>query len=161
MTIDSRAFRNALGRFATGVCIVSTNDDAHGSQRVVGMTVNSFSALSLDPALVLWSIQKDSERYQAFCEGSGFGVSVLSEHQLELSNFYAQKDSHYLEQGCYRQGRSGQAVLRQCITSFECKMHQCIDGGDHTILVGEVIAMDNNPNGKPLVFYHGDYRQLR
>jgi flavin reductase (DIM6/NTAB) family NADH-FMN oxidoreductase RutF len=158
MTIDSRAFRDALGNFPTGVCVVTTIDREHGA---IGMTVNSFSALSLDPPLVLWCIQKDSDRFDAFNQTAGFGVSILGEEQQDLSNRYAGKCNYDLRPNSYRIGRSGQAVLNRCLGSFECSLRQRIDGGDHVILIGEVIEMENQGSGRPLLFYGGEYRQLR
>ena len=158
MGIDSRAFRDALGLFPTGVCVVTTIDADH---KAVGMTVNSFSALSLDPPLVLWCIQKESERFDTYCNAQGFGVSILAEDQQDLSDRYAQKEQYEMSSGSYRIGRSGQAVLHQCLGSFECSLQQTIDGGDHIILLGEVLDMERRDDARPLLFYGGEYRQLR
>ena len=76
--MDTRALRNTLGQFATGVCILTTDDDEHGA---IGMTVNSFSAVSLDPALVLWSIQNTSDCFSAFTTCDRYGISVLAQSQ--------------------------------------------------------------------------------
>lgn len=158
MTIDSRAFRDALGLFPTGVCVVTAIDGDHNA---IGMTVNSFSALSLEPALVLWCIQKDSDRFETFSNAEGFGVNILAEDQQALSNRYAQKQGYELSAGSYRIGEGGQAVLHQCLGSFECRLQQCVEGGDHIIMIGEVIAMERGDNERPLLFFGGDYRQLR
>ena len=158
MAIDSRAFRDALGLFPTGVCIVSAVD---GEDSAIGMTVNSFSALSLEPPLVLWCIQKDSDRFEAFSNADGFGVSILAEDQQPLSNRYAQKQDYALSPGSYRIGGSGQPVLEQCLGSFECRLWQEVDGGDHVIMIGEVVAMESRDKEQPLLFFGGDYRQLR
>lgn len=158
MGIDSRAFRDALGLFPTGVCVVTAIDADH---RAVGMTVNSFSALSLDPPLVLWCMQKNSERFDTYYKAQGFGISILAEDQQDLSGRYAQKEQYELSSGSYRIGRSGQAVLRQCIGSFECSLQQTVDGGDHIILIGKVLEMERRDSARPLLFYGGEYRQLR
>ena len=157
MTIDSRAFRDALGRFATGVCVVTAVD---GPERVIGMTVNSFSAVSLEPPLVLWAIQRDSDRFHAFENAGGFGISVLSHEQEALSTRFAQKDDYYLSPDSYRLGGGGQAVLNQCICSFECRTWQLVEGGDHIIMIGEVMEMDTGAGDEPLLFYGGQYRGL-
>ncbi|ROS04644.1 flavin reductase (DIM6/NTAB) family NADH-FMN oxidoreductase RutF [Sinobacterium caligoides] len=158
MSFDSREFRNALGRFPTGVCVITTTPEGG---KPMGMTVNSFAALSLEPALVLWSIQTNSECYAVFEKAKGFTVNVLSEEQVDVSNAYAKKGDHDLKEGEFRLGKSGQPVLKGAITSFECTMSAQHDGGDHVIIVGEVIEMDNSPTGRPLVFHSGKYEQLR
>jgi flavin reductase (DIM6/NTAB) family NADH-FMN oxidoreductase RutF len=158
MSFDPREFRNALGRYVTGVTVVTANPTGFAP---LGMTANSFSALSLDPALVVWSIQKNSDCFAAFEAADGFAINVLADDQTALSNGYSKKGQHELLTGCYRQGKSGQPVLKNCLTSFECKMWARYEGGDHVILVGEVIEMDDRPTGKPLVFSGGKYRELR
>lgn len=158
MGFDSRQLRDALGRFATGVCVVTAIDEEMGP---IGMTVNSFSALSLEPPLVLWSIQKDSERFAIFNDTTGFGLSILSEEQSALSNRYAQKQNYHLEAGSFRIGRGGQAILRDCMCSFECRLWERVEGGDHIIQIGEVIDIHQRPHGRPLLFYGGQYRQIR
>jgi flavin reductase (DIM6/NTAB) family NADH-FMN oxidoreductase RutF len=158
MSIDSRELRDALGHFSTGVCVATAIDAA---QKAVGMTVNSFAAVSLEPPLVLWSIQKDSDRFPLYTAADGFGISVLGEEQQELSDRYAQKEPYELVPGSFRIGESGQALLKDSIADFGCVITQRIDGGDHIILVGEVIEMGHSPGSSPLVFFGGEYRQLR
>ena len=158
MSIDSRELRNALGRFATGVCVITANPPG---QKPFGMTVNSFAAVSLDPPLVLWSIQKDSECMPAFEAATQYTVNILSDEQQAVSNRYAKKGDHALAAEDFRQGRSGCVVLRNALASFECDIEARIDGGDHIILLGRVLEMENRPTGKPLLFYSGQYRELR
>ena len=159
MSLDSREFRNALGRFTTGVCVITTNP---ADEEPIGMTVNSFASVSLDPALVLWSIQKDSECAETFEKADQYAVNILSNDQQDLSNNYAKKGDHSLVSGSFRQGRSGCAVLCDAMTSFECDIVARHDGGDHIILVGQVTDMTNHPaNRQPLVFFSGKYRELK
>ncbi|MFT6311009.1 MAG: flavin reductase (DIM6/NTAB) family NADH-FMN oxidoreductase RutF [Porticoccus sp.] len=158
MSLDPRELRDALGRFATGVTVVTANPKGFSP---LGMTANSFSALSLDPPLVLWSLQKNSDCFAAFKAADGFAVNVLADDQMDLSNGFAKKGQHELPVGTFRQGKSGQPVLKNCLVSFECKMWASYEGGDHVILVGEVIAMNTRMTGKPLVFASGQYRELR
>ena len=158
MSLSQRAFRDALGTYTTGVCIITVQPPG---RRPIGMTVNSFASVSLDPPLVLWSLQNGSECFAAFEGATQFGVNILSNSQQDLSNYYAQKGDHSLIKGSYRQGKSGCIVLKDVITSFECNMHARHDGGDHTILVGHVQEMHAKPAGKPLVFYSGSYRELK
>lgn len=158
MTIDSRALRNALGQFATGVTVITA---APKGGQPFGMTVNSFSALSLDPPLVLWNLQKNSECAAAFDQTSHYGVNILQHDQMAVSNAFAKKGEHDLKPGDYRLGRSGTPILKGCMATFECRITNRHDGGDHIILVGEVEEMHSLPDRKPLVFFSGRYRELK
>lgn len=158
MSVDPLNFRNALGQFTTGVCVVTANPKGY---EPFGMTVNSFASVSLDPALVLWSLRNDSECFEAFEAAKGFAINVLSLDQAALSNRYSKKDDHELESAHYRIGKSGMPILRGALTSFECDIWQRYDGGDHLILVGKVSEMNVSPTGEPLVFHAGRYRELR
>lgn len=158
MTLDSAGFRESMSRFATGITVMTACSDGLRPQ---GMTVNSFSSLSLDPPLVMWSIQKNSDCLRAFDASPGFSANILGADQEFLSRQYARQGDHSLTPGSYRIGRSGQAVLKGCLASFECKLWQRYDGGDHIIIVGRVIEMDVSPGGRPLLFYGGRYRELR
>jgi len=158
MSFTSREYRDALGRFVTGVCVITANPSGF---KPFGMTINSFASVSLDPALLLWSLQKNSECLEAFELAHKFTVNVLGLHQKDVSNRYAKKGDHELQDGEYRLGRSGCVVLKDALTSFECKIHSRVDGGDHIILIGQVVEMTNKPTGKPLVFYCGQYRELK
>ena len=158
MRFSQRALRDALGTFATGVCIITVHPPHRGP---FGMTVNSFASVSLDPPLVLWSLQNDSECFSAFDNASQFGVNILNNTQVELSNYYAQKGDHNLLAGSYRYGRSGAVVLKDVVTSFECNIEARYPGGDHTIFIGRVMEVHSRPAAKPLVFYGGQYRELK
>lgn len=158
MSINSREFRNAMGRFATGVCVITANPEGY---EPFGMTVNSFASLSLDPPLLLWNLQNDSECFPAFEVADKFTVNVLADDQLDLSNQYARKGAHELDREHYRMGRNGTPVLRGALVSLECDLWRRYEGGDHLILVGLVKEMENRPTGSPLVFYGGGYRELR
>lgn len=158
MSIEPIAFRNALGRFATGVCVITTNS---ASQPALGMTVNSFASLSLDPPLVLWSIQKNSDCLAAFDAADGFCVNVLRASQQQLSGRFARKAEHQLnDSDDYFLGETMVPVLRDSLVSFECSKADRINGGDHFILVGRVESMHVGDEGEPLLFYSGGYRQL-
>ncbi len=150
--------RNALGQFATGVCVITANPQGVAP---FGITVNSFASVSLDPALVLWSLRDDSECFDAFAAAKRYAVNVLSSEQMNLSSLYSQKDMHILQPEHYRLGKAGTPLLRGALASFECDMWQRYDGGDHVILVGKVIELEQRPTGKPLVFQAGQYRELR
>lgn len=159
MSLEPRLFRNALGRFATGVCVITAQPEG---EQPLGMTVNSFAAVSLDPPLILWSLQKNSECYQAYEKADRFAVNILAYEQQELSNRYAKKGQHELPAGSYFQGRSGCVVLKDVMTSFECTVDAIHEGGDHIIIVGRVQEMVDHPAyRRPLVFFSGKYREVK
>jgi flavin reductase (DIM6/NTAB) family NADH-FMN oxidoreductase RutF len=158
MSLDSRDFRNALGTFTTGVCIITANPEGY---EPFGMTVNSFASVSLDPALILWSLQNDSECIPAFEKADKFAVNILAADQQDLSNLYAKKGDHVLAPEHFRLGKSGSPLIRGVVTSFECNSWAQYPGGDHVILVGEATHMETNSNKQPLLFNAGKYRELR
>lgn len=157
MDLDSRYFRNALGRFATGVCIVTAEGAGY---QPFGLTVNSFASVSLDPPLVLWSIGKASDCFEAFQVVERFAINILDESQQGLSDFYSRHGEHSLGLGEWSEGITGCPVLLNALAAFECKLTKRLDGGDHTILLGEVVHTQYRESGEPLVFYAGRYRQL-
>ena len=154
--LDSRALRNSLGRFATGVSVVTTTDPERGP---MAMTVNSFAAVSLEPPLVLWSIQNTSECYDAFTQCDRYGISVLSQHQAHLSSRYARSHEHHIDDGDCVADEVGVLLVSGAIATFSCRTVAIHEGGDHKIIVGEVEAFSEK-DGEPLVFFGGAYRQL-
>lgn len=157
MTLDSREFRDALGSFATGVCVITALDDAG---KPFGITVNSFASVSLEPALVLWSLQNNSECFASFDKADKFAVNILSATQEDLSNLYAKKGDHLLAAEHFEIGQSGTPVLNDVVTVFECNVWARNPGGDHLILIGEVTDMQTSTDKSPLLFTAGKYREL-
>ena len=157
MDFDSREFRNALGRFATGVCLITVVDE---KDNALAMTANSFSSVSLDPPLVLWNLQNTSDVYEYFSQPRHFAINVLTQEQLDLSNQYARKDQHELDADHYRVGKHGAPVIRDALMSFECELYATHEGGDHLIIVGRVLELSGLPEGNPLLFYSGSYGEL-
>jgi flavin reductase (DIM6/NTAB) family NADH-FMN oxidoreductase RutF len=158
MTFATRELRDALGCFATGVCVVTAHPRGH---LPFGLTVNSFASVSLDPALILWSLQKNSECLAAFDVVEQLAVNVLGADQQQLSDRYAQKSTHELTDSDFKTGKSGCPVLRQSIASFECDVDRRIDGGDHIIMLSRVIEISSDRHKSPLVFYAGQYREIK
>lgn len=156
--VDSRELRTALSTFATGVCVITANPE--GCQPF-GMTVNSFASVSLEPALVLWSLQNNSDCFAGFEKANSYVVNILADDQQDLSNRYAQKGQHALSAEHFRIGQFGAPIMRGAVTSFECDMWARYPGGDHIILVGEVKAVETNVNKQPLIFNAGQYRSLK
>jgi flavin reductase (DIM6/NTAB) family NADH-FMN oxidoreductase RutF len=158
MSFDHLQFRRALGRFPTGVCVITAEAPGH---RPFGLTVNSFASLSLAPPLVLWSLQKSSDTMDAFRIATHYCVNVLSHEQQPLSTRFARKAEHALHEGEYHRGSTGLPVLQGALASFECAIDARHDGGDHIILVGRVLALEASAGGRALVFYDGGYRELK
>ena len=161
MAIDQRALRDALGQFPTGVTVVTADPEGYAP---FGVTANSFASVSLDPPLVLWSLQKSSDTFDAFAAAKHFAINILSDQQQDISNQYAKKGSHDLDTEHYQLGVSDMPLLNGAIAIFECEVDVCHDGGDHIIMVGKVIAMnslDSDDAPSPLVFHAGQYRELK
>ncbi len=154
--MDTRALRNTLGQFATGVCVLTTNDPDRGA---IGMTVNSFAAVSLEPALVLWSIQNTSKFFSEFTGCDRYGISVLRDSQEALSNRYARSLEHTIDDGDCFVDSNGVPLIQGALATFSCKMSALHPGGDHHIIVGEVVDFDSH-SGDPLVFFGGAYSRL-
>jgi len=157
MTIDKRKLRDAMGSFATGVCVVTTVSKPGVP---MGMTINSFSSVSLEPPLVLWSIQYTSDCFDVFNLAERFAINILSNHQQAHSNQYSKKGEHELEAAHYRHGRTGSPLLRDALANFECRVWARYPGGDHLIIVGEVLEVTTRPTGQPLLFHKGKYAQI-
>ncbi|MFO1271128.1 MAG: flavin reductase family protein [Rubrivivax sp.] len=154
--ITPRTLRNALGRFATGVTII-TCLDAQGER--VGLTANSFNALSLEPPLVLWSLRRQSPSLAAFEAASHWVVNVLAETQVELSRRFASAVADKFERGPWTPGLGGAPVLAGAAAVFECERHALHDGGDHRLFVGRVRRLADGALA-PLLFHSGHYRML-
>jgi flavin reductase (DIM6/NTAB) family NADH-FMN oxidoreductase RutF len=157
MDIDSRELRNALGRFATGVCIISSVSQ---KGEPLGLTANSFASVSLDPPLVLWSLQNNSEVFAEFSTPAYFAINVLAKEQREHSDRYAKKGDHQLDPDHFTPGKFGAPIVHNALVSFECELHATHEGGDHLIIVGRVRDMQVRQGGEPLAFYAGKYHQL-
>ena len=156
MTMDAGDFRQALGQFATGVCLVTVDDSELGP---LATTVNSFSSVSLDPPLVLWSIQNSSDHLVVYTECQHFGISVLSSEQGAVSSQYAQRGGHGAQAEHFTAGPQGEPRLIDALAHFTCAAYAVHPGGDHHIIVGEVLQFES-VEAAPLIFYSGGYRAL-
>lgn len=155
MSIDQRQFRNALGCFATGVCIV-TADTETGP---IGLTINSFASVSLDPPLILWSLDRASDRAAAFHVCDRFAVNVLRDDMKEISSHLAKKGIHAVPEHALSEGPEGVPVIHDALAQFVCVVENRFDGGDHVIFVGRVNHFHSG-EGSPLLYYRGGYRAL-
>ena len=146
-----RAFRNALGSFATGVTIVTCRTESGP----MAIAANSFSSLSLDPALVLWSPAKSSRRFAAFEAAKHYAIHVLKDDQAALCQTFA-RDGTAFDGLDWSENAQGVPLINDCLAHFECTQHAVHDGGDHVIIVGEVTRAKMT-DGAPLVFSKGSY----
>lgn len=153
---DSKDFRNALGSFATGVTVVTTQD---ASGKYAGVTANSFNSVSLDPPLVLWSIDKTSTSYETFSVAKYWNVHILAADQENLSNTFAQRGGDKFEGVASTLSDNAAPVLEGCVAVFECEIEHQYPGGDHIILVGRVLNYRNEKKA-PLVYCQGAYARL-
>lgn len=153
----SQALRRALGQYATGVTVITT---LGSDGRPVGMTANSFSSLSMDPPLVLWSIGRKSSNFVHFEEAPCFAVHVLHAGQAGLAARFATRDVDRFEGVAAGAGASGAPQLDDFLAHFDCSTEARLPGGDHLILVGRVLAFDEREGLAPLVFHGGRYAEL-
>lgn len=153
-----RSFRQSLGQFATGVTVVT----ARGLDgRFVGLTVNSFAAVSLDPPLILWSLTADSKLLPAFESCTHFAVNVLSADQADISRRFAGTRADKFTGLDLRVGAGDTPLINGCCATFECRREAQYPGGDHVIFVGYVERHHRSKEAlAPLLFYAGHYRQL-
>ena len=154
---NSEKFRKTLGCFATGIAVVTSIDEDGGP---IGMTVNSFNSVSLEPPLVLWSIAKNSTRFESFMSAKYFAVNILGEHQEEMSERFAQRGIDRFAGLECQAGVGGVPRLPDYAACFECETEFRHQGGDHTIIVGRVLAFDDHESD-PLIFYRGHYNVRR
>jgi flavin reductase (DIM6/NTAB) family NADH-FMN oxidoreductase RutF len=156
MVIDAQELRRVMGHFATGVTVITTRDK---DGVPTGLTANAFLSLSLNPPLVLISVDKSAQCYACFeCE-NGFTVNFLGEHQEELSRRFATKGIDKFAGLQWHEGTNGAAVLDGVLGYVECKIRQCLDGGDHTIVIGEILSAEASGE-RPLLFFKGRYQRL-
>ena len=137
---DPRALRNAFGTFMTGVTVV-TSYDADG--KPLGFTANSFTSVSLEPPLVLVCLANTSSNYDSFAKAVKFGINVLSEEQIEVSNTFARAIADRFATVEWHEGPNGSPILHGVSAWFDCSMFKTVDAGDHLILIGEVKAFDH------------------
>ncbi len=154
--LDSRSLRDAMGEFATGVTVVTARA-ADGQP--VGVTINSFASVSLDPPLVLWSLGLQSPSLAVFEACSHYAVNILAADQVELSLRFSQAQNDRFAGIDTIVGAGGTPILPGCSAWFECRNEMRYPGGDHLILVGHVENFGRREK-PPLVFHGGRYREL-
>jgi flavin reductase (DIM6/NTAB) family NADH-FMN oxidoreductase RutF len=153
--IDQSLFRQVMGQFASGVTVVTS---AYEGQ-LVGLTVSSFTSLSLDPQLVLVCIDRSSVSHPAILGSGLFAVNILSQGQEYLSRRFATRDAEKFLAGTFSLSARGLPLLDGALAHIECALHSTLPGGDHTIYVGEVVAAAVHLD-RPLVYYRSGYHEL-
>jgi flavin reductase (DIM6/NTAB) family NADH-FMN oxidoreductase RutF len=156
MTVDQHSFRAVLGRFASGVTVVTTRDKRKRDQ---GMTVSAFCSVSLEPPLVLICIEHTSSLYPSLEKATHFTVNILSEGQEAIARRFAERGGNRFDGLGYSRGQNGMAVLDDVLGYVECEVVARHEAGDHDVVIGGVeVAVAQE--GKPLLYYRGGYAQL-
>lgn len=152
---NTRQLRDTFGQFATGVTIVT----ATCARGPIAMTANSFSSVSLDPALVLWCVDMASKRYPAFASAKHYAIHVLAADQAELC-WNVARDGDALADMALDTNVEGVPILPGALARFECEQTANYDGGDHAIILGRVLRAHLAGKGEPLTFFNGNLRQV-
>jgi flavin reductase (DIM6/NTAB) family NADH-FMN oxidoreductase RutF len=156
MAIDPKELRRVLGHFATGVTIITTHD---GEGRHYGLTANAVCSVSLNPPRLLICVDKKADSHPAFPRGGCFVVNVLAHDQEELSRRFAVSGGDKFTGVNHKPAAVGAAVLDGCLAHIECRLVETLEGGDHTIFIGEIENAQAGA-GRPLLFFQGRYHRL-
>lgn len=154
--IDPRMLRDVLGCFATGVCVVTSIGD---QGLPVGMTINSFSSVSLDPPLVLWSIGLTTPSRSAYQNHPGFAINIMGAEAKDLSLHFARPSEDKFAGVDWTAGHEGVPVLQDALAVLECRVDQSIIAGDHEIFIGRVTRLSHK-DGAPLLFHRGSFAEI-
>ena len=159
MIVEPRAFRDTLGRMPTGVTVITTTAQ---DGEMHGVTIGSFSSLSLEPPLVLFCLDKDANCRQAFLDSTHFAVNVLAEDQSGLSSVFATKNApRPWDELDFSIGEaSGAPLMAGAVAQIECTTESVHDGGDHDIVIGRAKTLASSEAVRPLIFFAGGYRRL-
>lgn len=151
-----KTLRNILGQYATGVTIITTRGQ---DGRNIGMTANSFSSLSLDPPLILWSLSKTAPSLPEFNAAKYFAIHMLAQEHHQLSNHFARGAADKFSGVAHTDSEEGIPLLDNALVTLVCENHQQFDGGDHIIYIGKITRFHQR-EGAPLVFHAGQYQSL-
>jgi flavin reductase (DIM6/NTAB) family NADH-FMN oxidoreductase RutF len=156
MPVDDAQFKHALSHFASGVTIVTTEHEGTD----YGLTVASFASLSLNPPLVLVCINKSSSSHDPIAKSQKFGVSILGSDQEAISGRFAARGGDKFAGLDVRRGSTGVPLVGNALATLECRVHEQIIGGDHSIFIGEVVDTQTR-EGAPLLYFRAAYREMR
>lgn len=152
-SFTQRQLRDAFGEFATGVTVITA---VRPDGEPVGITANSFSSVSLEPPLLLWCLSNNSSGAVAFGPGAAFAVHVLSHEQREMAVHFARRTAEKFEVDQHWRANPHPPHIEGALCRFDCRVHAVHPGGDHLIVIGEVLALKRSP-GRPLAFYAGHF----
>jgi flavin reductase (DIM6/NTAB) family NADH-FMN oxidoreductase RutF len=156
VSVDPDLFRAVLGRFASGVTVVTTRDTSGLDH---GLTVSAFTSLSLSPPLILVCIDQEASMHPALTDATHFAVNILSETQEPVARRFAAPETDRFEGIGFTRGVTGAALLDDVLAFVECRLANSVSCGDHTIFVGEVERAEARSTG-PLLYYRGGYAQI-
>ena len=157
MKFNTHDFRHCMGRFATGVTVITTTIE---NNMPCGMTINSFTSLSLEPPLVLFNVDKNAYNHDNFANCTNFTVNILSEEQSDISQKFAQPSSLDWNNISYMENSNATPKLDGCISYIACNKEKVYAGGDHSIIIGHVTEMDIASEKNPLIYFKGKYRKI-
>ena len=158
MSIDQRAFRDAMGCFASAVTVITTTTE---DGQAVGVTVNSFNSVSLDPPLVLFCLGREATNFDHFLASGRFTVNILRQGQDGISNGFAADGANFFQTMENGHSALGNPLIPDALAMFDCQTEAVHDGGDHVILIGRVNELRHDPDGHPLLYYRGKYGEVR
>ena len=153
--VSSTDLRQAFGQFGTGVAIIALQNNDNQS---VGLTVNSFASVSLQPPLLSWCLANNSQLFDDVAQANRFSVNVLAADQLALSNRMSGASSHVLQNDEFDKSVHGTPLLRGALAQFDCHIHERVELGDHIMLVGGIDTVRHCSQGRaPLIYFRGNY----
>ena len=156
MAFDSKLQRQIMGRFATGVTVMTTR---YGDGEITGMTANAVMSLSLDPPLVVVSVDKNAQIYECLKDGQIYAINILTRDQKDISTLFATTGPKDFSGLRWKVSETGAPILNDTLGYVDCKLTDVLAAGDHDLFVGEVVAGELG-EGAPLLFYSGKYRSL-
>jgi flavin reductase (DIM6/NTAB) family NADH-FMN oxidoreductase RutF len=157
--LDKGSFRHAMSHFASGVTIMTTT----AAGRMHGMTVSAFASQSLDPLLILVSVERSTTMHKLVMESRAFAINILGERAEATARFFADNarlDGPEFSEGAYHLGATGAPILEEATAYLEATLERTLEAGDHTIMVGRVVALKVVRDAAPLLYYRSGYRGL-
>jgi flavin reductase (DIM6/NTAB) family NADH-FMN oxidoreductase RutF len=157
--LDKSSFRHAMGHFASGVTIMTTT----AAGRMHGMTVSAFTSQSLEPLLILVSVERSTVMHQLVMDSKAFAINILDEHGEATARFFADNarlNGTEFTVGTYHLGVTGSPILEEAMAYLEATVDRTLDAGDHTVVVGRVVALKVVRDAAPLIYYRSGYRGL-
>jgi flavin reductase (DIM6/NTAB) family NADH-FMN oxidoreductase RutF len=157
MDITQENFKKTLGQFVTGVSVITTLDQ---DAQPVGITINSLTSLSLEPALILFCIKKESHLIDIIKHHQAFALNILTLDQSDISNMFALNATNKWEKTPFSYHENGLPILDDTQATITCSVYQMLDGGDHMIIIGQVSDLAYNTSKSPLVYFQGQYTHV-